>query len=384
VTYRAFIYSAFFRLVLQRIDSERAHSLAALAMRGLEKVPGALALLDWLLRPRDAGLRVRAMGLDFRSPLGVAAGVDKNATWFNSLGALGFGAVEVGTVTARAQEGNPERPRVSRLPRDHALLNALGFPSDGCEAVAPRLARRRTPAPIGANIGKTKVVEIDDAIPDYRESTRALAPFADYLVLNVSSPNTPGLTRMQTVERLSVLVAGVREELRACAGAGKVPLLIKLGPDLPNAEIEEIADMAVQLELDGIIAVNTTVDTGLASNSKAEIAAQEHGGGISGRPLKKRASEVLRLLHARVGDRLTLISVGGIENHLDAWERILAGASLVQANTALVYGGPLWPRRINRGLARCLRDSQWSSIEEAVGKGGGSHPPSTVHLVGSN
>jgi len=369
--YRAFVYNAFFRLVLQRIDPERAHALATLAMRGLERIPGALALLDWLLRPRDPGLRVRALGLDFRSPLGVAAGVDKNATWFNALGALGFGAVEVGTVTARAQEGNPERPRVSRLPRDRALLNSLGFPNDGCEAVARRLARRRTRAPIGANIGKTKVVQIDDAVPDYRESTRALAPLADYLVLNVSSPNTPGLTQIQTVERLSALVAGVREELRACAPAGKVPLLIKLGPDLPNAEIEEIAEMAVRLQLDGIIAVNTTVDTGLALKSEAEIASQEHGGGISGRPLKERALEVLQLLHARAGDHLALVSVGGIETHLDVWERILAGASLVQAYTAFVYGGPLWPHRINRGLARCLRDSQWSSIDEAVGKGAG-------------
>jgi len=369
MTYRAFIYSAFFRLVLQRIDSERAHALAALVMRGLEKVPGALALLGWLLRPRDTGLRVQAMGLDFRSPLAVAAGVDKDATWFNALGALGFGAVEVGTVTAKAQEGNPERPRVSRLPRDYALLNAMGFPNDGCEAVARRLASHRTQALIGANIGKTKIVQIDDAIPDYRESVRALAPLADYLVLNVSSPNTPGLIQMQTVERLSALVASVREELQACARGGEVPLLIKLGPDLANEEIEEIADMSVRLELDGIIAVNTTVDTGLACNSEAEIASQEHGGGISGRPLRKRASEVLQLLHARVGDHLTLVSVGGIENHLDAWERILSGASLVQAHTAFVYGGPLWPYRINRGLARCLQDSQWSSIGEAVGKG---------------
>lgn len=309
------------------------------------------------------------MGLDFRSPLGVAAGVDKNATWFDALGALGFGAVEVGTVTARAQGGNPQRPRVSRLPRDRALLNALGFPNDGCGAVAPRLAHRRTRAVVGANIGKTKVVQIDDAVPDYRESTRALAPLADYLVLNVSSPNTPGLTRMQTVDRLGALVAGVREELRACDRAGEVPLLIKLGPDLPNAEIEEIAEMAVQLELDGIVAVNTTVDTGLARHSEAEIASQQHGGGVSGRPLKERALEVLRLLHARAGDRLTLISVGGVGDHLDVWERILAGASLVQAYTGFVYGGPLWPRRVNRGVARCLRDSQWSSIGEAVGKG---------------
>jgi dihydroorotate dehydrogenase len=222
---------------------------------------------------------------------------------------------------------------------------------------------------VGANIGKTKVVEVDDAIPDYRETTRALAPHADYIALNVSSPNTPGLRQMQTAERLGALVAGVREELRSCGRDGDVPLLVKLAPDLADKEIEGIADLAVRLELDGIVAVNTTVDNGLAVNSEAELASQEHGGGLSGRPLQERALEVLRLLHARVGDRLTLVSVGGVESHLDAWERILAGASLVQAYTAFVYGGPLWPHRLNRGLARCLRDSQWSSIGEAVGQG---------------
>jgi dihydroorotate dehydrogenase len=337
-------------------------------MRTAARIPGMLALLGWLLRSRDPGLRVQAMGLDFRSPLGVAAGLDKNATAFEMLGALGFGAVEVGTVTARAQDGNP-RPRVSRLPRDAALLNALGFPNDGSEAVAERLAHRRTPAVIGANAGKTKAVEVGEAVLDYRETVRALAPHADYVALNVSSPNTPGLRQMQTVEHLTALVAGVREELRACAHNREVPLLVKLAPDLSNAEIEEIADMAMRLELDGIIAVNTTVDTSLARDSEAEIATQQHGGGLSGRPLQARALEVLRLLHARVEGRLTLVSVGGVESADDAWERILAGATLVQAYTAFVYGGPLWPRRLNRGLARRLRDSQWSSIGEAVGKG---------------
>ncbi len=338
-------------------------------MRVLSRIPGALPLLGWLLRPRDPGLRVNAMGLDFRSPLGVAAGLDKNATAFEALGALGFGAVEVGTVTARAQEGNPERPRVTRLPRDRALLNALGFPNDGSEAVAERLARRRTPAVIGANVGKTKAVEVEDAVPDYRETVRALGPRADYVALNVSSPNTPGLRRMQSVEHLTALVEGVREELRGCVPGRNVPLLVKLAPDLSDEEIEEIADMALRLELDGIIAVNTTIDTTLAHDSEAEIASQQHGGGLSGRPLQQRSIEVLCLLHTRVGDRLTLVSVGGIESADDVWERILAGASLVQAYTAFVYGGSLWPRRLNRGLARRLRDSQWSSIGEAVGRG---------------
>ena len=245
----------------------------------------------------------------------------------------------------------------------------MGFPNEGAEAVGRRLVRRRGDGVIGVNIGKSKVVELGDAVADYRESARRLAPFADYLVLNVSSPNTPGLRQMQTAERLGELIAGVREELRD--GTHSPPLLVKLAPDLPNREIEEIADLAVRSGLAGIVAVNTTTDTDVATRSQAEIAAQAHGGGVSGAPLKDRAVEVLRLLHARTGGKLPLISVGGVETPADAWQRILCGASLVQAYTGFVYGGPLWPRRMNRGIARLLRDSEWSSISEAVGKGAG-------------
>lgn len=398
MTPRIPIYGLFYRLVLQRIDPERAHALVARAMRLLTLVPGALSLLDRMLGPRDGALRVRAMGLVFRSPLCVAAGVDKDATWHEPLAALGFGAVEVGTVTAQPQEGNPDRPRITRLPRDRALLNALGFPSEGAEVVARRLRRRgglaarsggsapnatvaarggvpggagpapRGPAVLGVNIGKSRAVAVEDAVGDYRASARALAPHAGYLALNVSSPNTPGLTAMQTVDHLEELITGVREEVAACGRGDDLPLLVKIGPDLADAEIERIADRAVELGLDGIVAVNTTVRTEAASRSAPELASQSHGGGLSGRPLRQRALEVLRLLHARAGGRLTLISAGGVDSGDDAWERILAGASLVQANTALVYGGPLWPHRVNRDLARHLHDSPWSAIDEAVGR----------------
>jgi dihydroorotate dehydrogenase len=368
-------YEAFFRLVLQRFQSERAHRFAERSMRLIARLPGALALLDWILRPREQGLEVRAMGCDFRTPLGVAAGMDKNARWFDPLMALGFGAVEVGTVTACRQEGNLARPRVSRLPHDRALINALGFPSDGAEEVAERLAKRRVAGVLGINVGKSRSAEIDAAVDDYRHSVRVLAPRADYLVLNVSSPNTPGLTSMQTVVQLKALIEGVREELAESPAASALPLLLKLGPDLPDREIESIAEMAVQMELDGIVAVNTTKDTSIATRSDACLAAQTHGGGLSGRPLADRALEVLNLLHAKVGGRIDLISVGGVESGADAWRRILAGATLVQAHTAFVYGGPLWPRRFNRDLAKCLRESQWSSIGEAIGRGA---PPISI------
>ncbi len=308
---------------------------------------------------------MRLGGLEFRTPLGIAAGLDKNATWFEPLLALGFGAVEVGTATAQPQAGTPRN--VTRLYKDRGLINAMGFPNEGAEAIATRVARRRTAQVVGINIGKTKVVELDDAVADYRDATRTLAPHADYLALNVSSPNTPGLRQMQSVERLSELVVGVREELRAC-GRPKLPLLIKLAPDLADAEIEAIAALAIELDLAGIIATNTTIDTSVATDSAAELAAQSHGGGVSGRPLKARSLEVLRLLHAGTGGRLPLVSVGGIESADDAWERILAGATLLQAYTAFVYQGPFWAHRVNRGLSRRLRESEWGSLEEAVGK----------------
>jgi dihydroorotate dehydrogenase len=364
------IYEWFFKHVLQRLDSEQAHAIAVAFMRVWQRIPGVVALTDRLLRPPQE-LRVRALGMEFRSPLGVAAGVDKNATAFDALAALGFGAVEVGTATNRAQFGN-DRPRVWRLPDDRALLNAMGFPNDGAEAQARRLASRRTKEPIGVNIGKSREVPDGDVVGDYRAATRWLAPYADYIALNVSSPNTPGLRSMQTIEELRALLGGVRCELADLKR--NIPILIKLGPDLTNHEVGEIAAAARELEIDGIIAVNTTTDYEKTSACRAAI--REHGdrGGLSGQPLKHRALEVLELLNEHA-DGLPLISVGGIENAEDAWQRILSGASLVQAHTGFVYGGPLWPRRLNRDLARLLAASPYATIQDAVGK-------HSDHLVG--
>jgi dihydroorotate dehydrogenase len=358
------IYRWFFRSVLQRIDSERAHALAIATMRLWGAIPGALALTNRLLRP-PRGLRVAALGLDFRTPLGVAAGVDKNATAFDTLAALGFGTVEVGTATNLRQPGS-ERPRVWRLPEDRALLNAMGFPNHGADAHARRLARRRTKEVIGVNIGKSREVSWDDdVVGDYRAATRRVAPYADYIALNVSSPNTPGLRNMQTREDLRLLVGGVRTELIAVER--KIPLLIKLGPDLSDEEIRDLADSALEIGIDGIIAVNTTTDYERTSTCRAAIRRHGNRGGVSGAPLKQRALDVLELLNERTKG-LPLISVGGIENAEDAWQRILSGATLVQAHTGFVYGGPLWPRRLNRDLARLLAASPYGTIEEAVGK----------------
>jgi dihydroorotate dehydrogenase len=347
------------------MDAERAHRLAAGVMRVVTAIPGVAPFLGWMLRPRGEALAVQAMGLHLKTPLGVAAGVDKDATWFRGLAALGFGFIEVGTVTAQAQPGNPGR-RVARLPRDRALLNGMGFPNDGAAAVSGRLAKRRTEI-IGVNIGKTMKVDLEDAVADYQASARILAAHADYLVINVSSPNTPGLTELQSRDRLTALVGGVRDAVRQIAP--DVPMLIKIGPELTNPEVDQIADLALLLELDGIVAVNTTIRLDLAPASAEEISRLPHRGGVSGAPLKARSLEILQRLNERIRGRLTLISVGGIETPEDAWERILAGASLLQVHTAFVYRGPLWPNRMNRGLSKCLRESPWSTIAEAVGQG---------------
>ncbi len=362
------MYRLLFRFfLLAGIDGEAAHRLAASGLRLLTAIPGVRRLLWRALGPSDPGLRVRALGLEFPSPLGLAAGVDSSASWFAGLGALGFGFVEVGTITALPQPGNPG-PRVFRLPADRAILNRRGFPNDGALAAAARLARRSRGPVVGVNIGKSRVVDVQDADEDYRASLRLLAPHADYLVLNVSSPNTPGLRDMQSPERLRRLIDVTRAELAAIRAPGpSPPLLVKIAPDLQDGDIDAICDLALAAELDGIVAVNTTVSRAGLSDPSALPAGVEDGG-ISGAPLAPRALQVLRRVRARVGDRLTIISVGGIASADDAWERILAGATLVQAHTAFVYGGPMWPHRVNRGLSRCLRAAGGGSVQDYIGR----------------
>ncbi|MCW3004610.1 MAG: dihydroorotate oxidase [Conexibacter sp.] len=305
------------------------------------------------LAPQDPALRVRALGLDLPSPLGLAAGFDKDAAHVDALTALGFGFIEVGTVTAQPQPGNP-RPRMFRLPADRALINRMGFNNGGAQAAAARLsAPRDREAIVGVNIGRTKLAQ--DAVADYRASAARLAPLADYLVINVSSPNTPGLRDLQAVDELGALIATVRE---AIAAAGRpIPLLVKIAPDLADDDVDAIADLAVASGLDGLVATNTTVARdGLQSERGAVDAAG--AGGLSGAPLADRSVAVLRRLRERVGEDMVLVSVGGIETPEDAWARLEAGATLVQAYTAFVYGGPLWPARMHRGLSRLAREKR--------------------------
>lgn len=359
------------RPLLFSLPAERAHHLAFGALRFASAMPGGRALLAALYAPpRDPALVVRAMGLDFPTPVGLAAGFDKDAIGFDALLALGFGFVEVGTLTGQAQPGNPQ-PRMFRLPADRALVNRLGFNNGGAAGALPRLrARDHRRGIVGVNVGKTKLVSEAGAIDDYVQSTRLLAPHADYVVVNVSSPNTPGLRDLQSVEKLAPLLRAVAEAIdeSTAESARRPPLLVKIAPDLADDDVLAVADLAEKLGLAGIVATNTTIArTGLASPKERVEAAGV--GGLSGAPLKARSLEVLRLLRKRLADRLTLVSVGGIENEEDAWQRILAGASLVQLYTGFIYGGPDTPGRIARGLLARARAEGFAKVEDAIGKG---------------
>jgi len=337
------MYPLLFRAVLSRFDPEFAHHAAMAVIRVLGVPPFSWATRT-LTRP-DPSLRVEALGLTFPSPFGVAAGFDKNAVGVRGLAALGFGHVEIGTVTAIPQEGNP-KPRLFRLIADRAVINRMGFNNAGADAAARRLARLRRGAPdtvIGVNIGKSRVVEVENATADYVASATRLAPLADYLAVNVSSPNTPGLRGLQAVETLAPLLRAVRE------ASGATPLLVKIAPDLPDEEIAAIARMAVAEGLAGIIAHNTTISRdGLLTDAATVEAAG--AGGLSGAPLKQRSLEVLRVVRQAVPADFCVIAVGGVETPADVQERLEAGATLVQGYTAFLYRGPFWGREINRGL----------------------------------
>jgi len=333
-------YRHLFDHVLTRTDPERAHHVAFRAIRAARPVLRSRAV---------ASYPVQAMGLTFPNVLGLAAGFDKNAVGIDALATLGFGHVEIGTVTGEPQPGNP-KPRLFRLPEDRAVVNRMGFNNDGAEVVADRLEKRgRRPGPVlGVNIGKSKVVPEDQAVGDYEKSARLLAPYADYLVVNVSSPNTPGLRNLQAVEKLEPILASVRATADDVTTA-RLPLLVKIAPDLSDDDVLAVADLALALGLDGIIATNTTISReGLATD--AATVDGLGAGGLSGGPLTGRSLEVLRLLRTKVGDELTLVGVGGISTVEDARARLDAGATLLQAYTAFIYEGPIWPRRIIRGL----------------------------------
>ncbi len=359
------------RVLLGRLDPETAHDLTLWALRlGLGRGLGPTGAA-----PDDPVLAVRLWGRDFANPLGLAAGFDKNATVIGATLRWGFGFVEVGSITPAAQPGNP-RPRVFRLAADEAVINRLGFPSQGLAAAAARIGRwrarvarmpaeRRPAGRLGVNLGKNR----DSADPaadyaaDYAEGARMLAPFADYLAVNVSSPNTPGLRALQGRDQLVRIVGQVRAALAALPPAARPPLLVKIAPDLSAADMTEIAAVAVELELAGLIVGNTTV----ARPETLTGADRGEAGGLSGRPLFAPSTRVLGEIYRLTGGRVPLIGVGGVGSAADAYAKIRAGASLVQLYTALIYRGPGLVAEIKAGLAARLRRDGFARLSEAIG-----------------
>jgi len=338
----------FVRPLLFQLDPETAHGLCFLLGRMVQRVPGLPGLLAGVLgRPDGANAR-EAFGLRFSSPIGLAAGLDKGAQLLPLWKALGFGFVEIGTVTPRPQPGNP-RPRLFRLPDEGLILNRMGFNSEGMDTVARRLRNRPKGLVVGGNIGKNKITAEAAALDDYRDAYRTLAPLVDYVALNISSPNTPGLRRLQAPEALQPLLEGMLE-LRREMGLERRPLLVKLAPDLPETELDATLEVIVASGVDGVIATNTTLDRGIISELNRSRVEALGDGGLSGRGLKVKARHVQRRILQRLPAQMGLMACGGIGCGEDAAQMLQEGAALVQIYSALIFDGPLLVRQMNREL----------------------------------
>ena len=361
------LYRAAIRPLLFRLDPERSHELAMGALAGVAPLAARV------VRPRDGGGRLRqtVMGLDFPNPVGLAAGFDKRARAVPVWPALGFGSVEIGTVTAHPQPGNP-RPRLHRLPADRALINRMGFNNDGAIATATRLAAweqrgLRGRVPLGVNLGKSKITAPEDAPADYAASLERLWPLADYVVVNVSSPNTPGLRDLQAIGPLGDILRALDDVNRRQAatwGAAPRPVLVKIAPDLADDDVDAVVDLALERELAGVIVANTTLGR-VGLSSPAELTARE--GGLSGPPLRARCTDLVGRVAARAQGRLVIIGVGGICDAGDVWDTLCAGASLVQVYTGFVYGGPAFVRGLLAGLLARMDTEGVASIAEVAG-----------------
>ncbi len=349
------------RPLLFRIDAERVHgTVMRLADATLGTPFGALA--EPFFAVDDPRLRTRVFGLEFPNPVGLAAGFDKNAQHIRSLARFGFGHLEVGTVTGEPQPGNPT-PRLFRLPADHALLNRMGFNNQGSQAMQARLSRLTSrPTVIGVNIGKTKVVPNDEAVDDYEKSFRRLWAHADYFVVNVSSPNTPGLRDLQSRGPLTQLLSRLQEVNHDLADHSqrRRPVLVKISPDLSETAIDDVLGVIDACELDGVVATNTTI----ARDGLKTADADDLGpGGVSGRPVRSRALNVIAHIH-RVSPQLPIVGAGGVFDAADALAMLRAGATLIQVWTGFIYEGPWIAQKINRGLVEACNEHQWSSLSD--------------------
>ena len=357
------VYRSLLRPLLFRLPPETAHHLA---LRSLRLAKPINSLLE---SQSPSALSIKLFGLNFSNPVGLAAGFDKDGIALQELAALGFSHIEAGTVTYHPQPGNP-RPRLFRLPKDQALINRAGFNNLGAAAFAEKVATRRPKCVLGVSIGKSKITPLETAVEDYLASFEIVYSVADYVAINVSSPNTPQLRQLQQTDHLSALLRALQKNnldlQKRLQRAVPVPLLVKISPDVDRAELEEIVDVAMRLKIDGIIATNTTISRNNLKSSIREV--DECGeGGLSGKPLRKRSTEMIATIHRLTEGRIPIIGVGGIFTAADAWEKICAGASLVQLYTGFIYQGPCVARQINQGLLQLMRRDGFEKLEHAVG-----------------
>jgi dihydroorotate dehydrogenase len=354
------IYRSLVRPLLFRLPAETVHELA---LHSLSLVPASLLAR----RFSNPALKIERFGLSFPNPVGLAAGFDKNGVALKPLAALGFGFIEAGTVTYHPQPGNP-RPRLFRLREDQALINRAGFNNDGAAAFAEHVTRSRPDCVLGVSIGKSKITPLEQANEDYLASFELVYGVADYIAVNVSSPNTPQLRELQQAEQLASLLSALQTRRLALQQShGKqVPLLVKLSPDLARPDLENIVEVIERLGIDGIIATNTTISRDNLRTDATRVAACGEGG-LSGRPLRNRATKMIAELYEITGGRIPLIGVGGIFTADDAWEKISAGASLIQLYTGFIYQGPGVAQQINEGLATILTREGFATLDAAVG-----------------
>ncbi len=360
------------RPLLFKLPAEWTHYFSMGSFSGVSLLPALPGLVRKMNAVGDSRLETEVLGLKFPNPVGLAAGFDKDARWFPDLANLGFGHVEVGTLTGRAQDGNP-KPRLFRLPHDQAIINRMGFNNGGADAAAKRLAGISRSAPddiVGINIGKTKVVPIEQAVDDYRFSFERLFTFADYFTVNVSSPNTPGLRKLQSREPLMELLQSLQELNGTLAADHEVPtkpILLKIAPDLNEGQLEDIVSIVKETKLDGLIATNTTISRdGLVTDP--ETIKSIGNGGLSGLPLTQRSRSIVSEAYRLADGAFPIVGVGGIMSGHDAWQMICAGASLVQVYTGFIYGGPTFIRDMNRYLLQKVQQHGLDSIAEAVGR----------------
>ncbi len=328
--------------VLSKFDPEYIHYFAMGCLRFACKIPGGKRMIQSLLEVKDPALKTHFAGLEFKNPVGLAAGFDKNGKWIDELATLGFGFVEVGTVTPKAQEGNP-KPRLFRLKPDQALINRMGFNNEGIEKLVENLKRRKSDILVGGNLGKNKLTDNALAVQDYLITFRALRDLVDYFVVNVSSPNTPGLRELQEKGPLLEILSALQQE----NGPVGKPIFLKIAPDLTDAQLDDIVEIIQVSGIAGIIATNTTLSRAHLKSSKAQV--EETGaGGLSGKPLKERSTEVIRYIRSK--SDIPMIGVGGIHTAEDAQEKLQAGAGLVQIYSGFIYEGPGLIKRINKSL----------------------------------